>query len=69
MNAIIDYFCFSQPILKKFYLFIYLFIWLHRVLVAAHGIFMAVCGIFHCGARASLVAAHGILSSCGTRAQ
>ena len=31
------------------YLFIYLFMWLHRVLVAAHGIFIAVCGLLRCG--------------------
>ena len=30
------------------YLFIYL-AWLHQVLVAAHGIIVAVCGIFSCG--------------------
>ena len=34
-----------------FYLFIYLFIWLRRVLVAAHGIFVATRGIFSCGPR------------------
>ena len=34
------------------YLFVYLFIWLHRVLVEAHGIFAAACGIFHCGVQA-----------------
>ena len=37
-----------------FKLFIYLFIWLHQVLVAACGIFIAACGL---------------LSSCGTWAQ
>ena len=37
--------------LKNIYIFIYLFIWLHQVLVVARGIF---------------VAAHGLLSSCGT---
>ena len=31
-------------ILKK-----YLFIWLHQVLVAAHGVFVESCEIFHCG--------------------
>ena len=31
-----------------YYLFIYLFIWLLRVLVVACGIFVAVCGIFSC---------------------
>ena len=33
---------------------IYLFIWLRRVLVVELGIFVAVCGIFRCGAWASL---------------
>jgi len=33
----------------------YLFIWLHQVLVAAHGIFVSACGIFHCGTRVQLV--------------
>ena len=52
----------SQP--SAFYLFfvflnIYLFIWLHRVLVAA-------CRIFHCGTQASLVVAHG-LHSCNVQ--
>ena len=40
--------------------FIYLFSWLCRVLVAA-------CGIFPCGAWASLVVVHGLLSSCEAR--
>ena len=35
------------------YLFIYLF-WLRRVLVAACGIFIEACGMFRCGAWASL---------------
>ena len=30
-------------------IFIYLFIWLHRLLVAARGIFIAMRGIFSCG--------------------
>ena len=51
-----------------FYLFIYL-IWLRRVLVAARGIFIEACGIFRCGAQASLVVACGLLSSCGMKAQ
>ena len=35
-------------------LFIYLFFWLRRVLVAARGVFVEACGIFRCGAWASL---------------
>ena len=31
---------------------IYLYIWLHPVLIAAQGIFVASCGSFHCGTRA-----------------
>ena len=58
--------------LKNIYLFS-LFFWLHRVLVAACGIFVEACGIFHCGtgsalwcAGFSLVVACGFsLSSCG----
>ena len=42
------------------YLFIYLVSWLHRALVAACSIFAAVRRLF--------VAAHRLLSSCGTRA-
>ena len=34
--------------------FIYLFIWLRRVLVVARGILVAACRIFHCSAWASL---------------
>ena len=54
-----------------FQIFIYLFIWLHQVLVAAHRIFVAVRGLLSsCGARApehvgSVVALHR-LSSRGT---
>ena len=47
--------------LKKIFIFPYLFIWLHRVSVSEHGIFIEAWGIFHfsmwalrCGARASL---------------
>ena len=40
------------------YLFI-LFIWLHRVLVAARGIFVEAHRLF--------MAAHGLLSNCGVR--
>ena len=49
------------------------FFWLHQVLAAAHGPFVAVCGLLSsCGAQApdcvgSVVAAHG-LSSCGVQA-
>ena len=40
---------------------LYLFIWLHRVSVAARGIFDAACRIFFsCGMRDLLVAAYGI---------
>ena len=42
---------------KIYYLFIYFR--LRRVLVVAHGIFVAVCRLF--------VAVHGFLSSCGVR--
>ena len=31
------------------YLFIYYLSWLHRVLVAAHGIFVVACGLLSCG--------------------
>ena len=31
---------------------IYLFIWLHQVLVVARGIFVAACGVFRCGMQA-----------------
>ena len=35
-----------KPFLKKIYLFTYLYLfWLRRVLVAAHGIFVAACGL------------------------
>ena len=48
-----------------------LFIWLHRVLVVAHGVVTASCGIF-LGCMGSLIAARGPrlprLSSCGMRA-
>ena len=44
----------AQPFLKN----TYLYIWLHRVLIEACGIFIATCGIF--------VAACGIFS-CGVR--
>ena len=47
----------------------YLFIWLPRVLVAAHGIFTVSLGMFHCSAD-SLVAVPGFqqvgFSICGT---
>ena len=41
--------CFHQPSF-----FFFFSIWLHRVLVVARGIFVAACGILHCGVRASL---------------
>ena len=47
-----------------FFFFYYLFIRLHRVLVAALGIFVAPCGIFDCGSW-TLVVVQG-LSSCET---
>ena len=49
---------FSLEVLFLFFFFKkkYLFIWLHQVLVAAHGIFVSSCGVFHCGARVQLVA-------------
>ena len=50
-----------------FFFNIYLFIWLRWVLVAACRIFVGGCGIFRCGARASLVATCRLLSSCGAR--
>ena len=63
-----------MPIFKKctlsfIYLFlnIYLFIWLHWVLVAVCGIFIVTCGIF-IAVRGLFVAAHGLLSSCVTQA-
>ena len=44
-----------------YYLFIYfIYFWLHRVLVAARGIFVVACGIFSCGTE--------LLSSCGAQA-
>ena len=39
-----------------------MYIWLHGVLTVAHRIFVALCRIFHCGAR-TLVVVHG-LSTC-----
>ena len=45
---------------------IYLFIWLHGVLVAAQGVFVASYRIFHCSSDFLVVV--GGLSSCGTRA-
>ena len=64
----------SQIPIHCFFFNIFLkFIWLCRVLVAACGIFIvarrifiAVRGIFRYGVLASLVATHGLLSSCGT---
>ena len=51
-----------------FLIFIYLFIWLHRVLDVACGLFFAVCGLLSCcGTWGSVVVAHR-LSSCGVRA-
>ena len=60
------------------FLLLFIYFWLHQVLVAAHGIFIETCGIFCCGTQASLqlwragflslVQAHK-LSSCGARAQ
>ena len=51
------------------FFFNYLFIWLPRVLVAAHGIFTASLGMFHCSAD-SLVVVPGFqqldFSICGT---
>ena len=45
----------DEPVLINVYLFIYLFIWLHRVVEA--------CGIFRCGAWAFLKLWHvGVLS-------
>ena len=41
-------------------MYIYLFNWLHWVLVVAHGIFLAARGLF--------VAARGLLSSCAVQA-
>ena len=35
--------------LKNIYIYIYLFIWLCWVFIAAHGILIAKCGIFSCG--------------------
>ena len=40
---------------------IYLFIWLHRVLVVASGTFVAACRIFSCGMQDLLVAACRLL--------
>ena len=57
----------SQGFCLPFFFLNYLFIWLRQVLVVACGIFIAACGIFRCGTWA-LVAACGLLSSCGTRA-
>ena len=52
-----------------FKLFIYLFIWLHQVLVAACRIFVVAYRIFRCDTRAfSLVAVCGLLPSCDARA-
>ena len=34
-----------------FFFNIYLFIWLHQVLVVARGIFVVACGIFTCSMR------------------
>ena len=62
-------------VIKVFFKFNFIIIWLHRVLVAARGnfiaacrIFIAACGIFHCGTWASLVASRGLLSRCVARA-
>ena len=63
-----------QTMLLFIYFSIYLFIWLHRVLVAARGIFVVECGLLSsCGSRAlerpgSVVVAHGLScpAACGT---
>ena len=73
---------FSLLRIKKIYIYIYIYLfWLHRVLVAACGIFTEACGIFvaacrifSCGIWDLLVAAWGLLScvtqtlSCGMHA-
>ena len=46
--------------LYLFYLFIYF--WLHWVLVVAHGIFIAACGIFRCGAQAQQLRRAGLVA-------
>ena len=43
------HFHFINSVLFKKKKFTYLFIWQRWVLVAAHGIFTAACGIFSCG--------------------
>ena len=48
-----------------FLIFIYLFIWLGRVLVAACRIFRCSTRALRCGTQASLVAVCRLLSSCG----
>ena len=61
----------STSILFFFNIYLFnLFIWLRRVLVVEHGILAEACGIFRCGARASLLLWYvGFsLSSCGVRA-
>lgn len=44
--------CVLKESLVSLFLNIYLFTWLHEVLVAAHRIFAVSCGIFCCGTRA-----------------
>ena len=47
-------------------MFVYLFIWLPRVLVVLHEVFIASCGIFHCGARTQLLWCEGsVVVACG----
>ena len=59
----------SRPLYFVFLsFFIFLFLGLHWVSVAAHGISVEACGIFRCGTRASLVEVHWLLSRCGKRA-
>ena len=68
--------CFFKDLLFIIYLLIYF--WLCRVLVAAHGVFVAACRIFSCGmwalccsVRASPQLWHVVFlfSSCGAQAQ
>ena len=51
----------TAPPGKPYDLFYFFFIWLHRVLTAAHGIFIVASGLF--------IMARMLLSSCGVWAQ
>ena len=65
-------FLFLVSFISNLYFFIFIYFWLPWVLVAAHRIFTAVCGLFVAGCRllssCCVQAAEHRLSSCGVQA-